>query len=155
MHRLPSENKPILTRILYDAVAKTWHVTSADAEVLGLIARLARTMGIRVNHDGSYTFPHGAELGPDNFSAEARARIEFGTSIDPHVHEPRPLVQNVGGKVVERVSIAGPEKPRGGFEQVGPVVTLKPPSVESIPDPRDTPAPTPSIEALKTLFGGR
>jgi hypothetical protein len=154
VHRLPSEVKPILTKILWNNTAKTWHVTTSDTEVLGLIARLARIMGVRADSAGAFTFPHSAELGPDNFSPEARARIEWGYTLDPHQNEPRPLVQNVGGKVVECASIAGPEKPRMGLSQVGPVMVVKPPTVDSIPDPRDTPAPTPSSIALKPLFGG-
>jgi hypothetical protein len=155
MHRLPSENKPILTRITWNNTTRTWKVVSSDTEVLGLIARLARTMGVKADGDGGFTFPSTTELGEGNWSPDARARIEWGVSLDIHQNAPRPIVENMGGKVVDRVNIKGPEKSRGGFEQVGPIVVVKPPTL-AVPDPRDTPAPTKSeIENLKPLFRSR
>ena len=148
-YRLKSETLPIATRILWNDVDRTFHVTCADPELLPIIISLAKQYGVHVNGDGSWTFrdTKGLSLGPEAFSEQARVRIEWGVATNPHRDEPRPLVDQP--KVVEATSITGPERPRS-YEQVGPTVSIK----GAVTDPSDIPS-RPTANSLRRMFGGR
>jgi hypothetical protein len=142
--------QPIATRILWNDSERVFHVTCGDQELLSLFMALARKHGVQANDDGSWTFPAMVSLGPEEFSEQARRRIEWGLSRDFHKDEPRPLVDQP--KVVEQTSITGPERPRS-FESAGPVVAL---TSKSLTDPSAIPSSSkPTMNSLKRLFGNR
>jgi hypothetical protein len=156
MHQLRSEAKVVATRILYDADAGEYRVSCADPELLGIFQQLARTMGVKTNSDGGWTFPKNAPLGMSEWSEASRSRISFGLAHSVHVDAPAPGVQTPGGDVIQRATIKLGEKQRGLHgESVGPIQAVRLPNAGDAPDPRDVVQPTPDSGSLKTLFGGR
>jgi hypothetical protein len=154
MYQLASEAKVVATRILYDADASVYHVSCADLEVLPIFQQLARTMKIKTNPDGSWTFPKNAPLGMDEWSPAARGRIEFGLAHNPHIDASAPGIQTPGGQVVQHATIKSGEKQRRLHgESVGPVQAVRLPNAGDAPDPRDVVQPVNSGN-LKRLFGG-
>jgi hypothetical protein len=82
-HRLAEEPRGE-TFIVWSADDRTWHVRSTDPQMIALLKRIAAQYGVPTEErDGTLTFVGPAEmrLGADDFSPEARQRIQFGMSM--------------------------------------------------------------------------